>query len=300
MKKIVSLLLIALLALALIGCGGGKAPQSAPTAAPAKTEAPAQDAEPAKAEEAPKAETPTAAEPAPAEAPTAAEPENVSPFVGSWKLYAQEGGLDQTHEQLLAQAEKMGLGDDLARFVTVTFRDDGTYSMSVYGGLADEVWEDNGDGTGVFHVNGKTTDMNVSDGILRIFMGANWYVMEPSDRSAAELAKPKASPLVGSWLYYSQQGVNGGQTVTHEEVEQYRAQGYGAMVDMVLTINADGTCKLLWLGELSDGTWTDNGDGTGAMRMEGKTMTLSVKDGMLISAGDDNVSSFEKTDRTAG
>ena len=185
MKKIVSLLLIALLALALIGCGGGKAPQSAPTAAPAKTEAPAQAAEPAKAEEAPKAETPTAAEPAPAEAPAAAEPENVSPFVGSWKLYAQEGGLDQTHEQLLAQAEKMGLGDDLARFVTVTFRDDGTYSMSVYGGLADEVWE-------------------------------------------------------------------------------------------------------------------DNGDGTGAMRMEGKTMTLSVKDGMLISAGDDNVSSFEKTDRTAG
>ena len=29
-------------------------------------------------------------------------------------------------------------------------------------------------------------------------------------------------------------------------------------------------------------------------------MTLSVKDGMLISAGDDNVSTFEKTDRSAG
>ena len=179
MKKIVSLLLIALLALALIGCGGGKAPQSAPTAAPEQTAAPA------KAEEAPKAETPTAAEPAPAEAPAAAEPENVSPFVGSW-------------------------------------------------------------------------------------------------------------------LYYSQEGVNGGQTVTHEEIEQLRAQGYGSMVDMVLTINADGTCKLLWLGELSDGTWTDNGDGTGSMQMEGKTMTLSVRDGMLISAGDDNVSTFEKTDRSAG
>ena len=185
MKKNVSLFLAALLALALIGCGGGKAPQSAPTAAPAKTEAPAQAAEPAKAEEAPKAEPAPASEPAPAEAPAAAEPEGVSPFVGSW-------------------------------------------------------------------------------------------------------------------LYYSQEGVNGGQTVTHEEVEQYRAQGYGAMVDMVLTINADGTCKLLWLGELSDGTWTDNGDGTGTMRMEGKTMTLSVKDGMLISAGDDNISSFEKTDRSAG
>ena len=179
MKKIVSLLLAALLALALIGCGGGKAPQSAPTAAPEQTAAPA------KAEQAPKAETPTAAEPAPAEAPAAAEPEGVSPFVGSW-------------------------------------------------------------------------------------------------------------------LYYSQEGVNGGQTVTHEEIEQLRAQGYGSMVDMVLTINADGTCKLLWLGELSDGTWTDNGDGTGSMQMEGKTMTLSVKDGMLISVGDDNVSSFEKTDRTAG
>ena len=179
MKKIVSLLLIALLALALIGCGGGKAPQSAPTAAPEQTAAPA------KAEEAPQAETPTAAEPAPAEAPAAAEPESVSPFVGSW-------------------------------------------------------------------------------------------------------------------LYYSQEGVNGGQTVTHEEIEQLRAQGYGSMVDMVLTINADGTCRLLWLGELSDGTWTDNGDGTGSMQMEGKTMTLSVRDGMLISAGDDNVSTFEKTDRSAG
>ena len=220
-----------------------------------------------------------------------------SPFVGNWKIYSQEGSTPMTHEELLAMAE---MGMDMANCMIVTFRDDGTYSMSVYGGLADEVWEDNGDGTGVFHVNGKATDMNVSDGILRIFMGANWYVMEPSDRSAAELAKPKASPLVGSWLYYSQEGINGGQTVTHEEVEQYRAQGYGAMVDMVLTINADGTCKLLWLGELSDGTWTDNGDGTGTMRMEGKTMTLSVKDGMLISAGDDNISSFEKTDRSAG
>ena len=194
-------LLIPLLALCLClllsACGGGKAPQSAPTEAPAqaetpaeteapaKTEAPAQAAEPAKAEEAPKAEPQTAAEPAPAEAPAPAEPAGVS-------------------------------------------------------------------------------------------------------------------PLVGSWLYYSQEGVNGGQTVTHAEVEQYRAQGYGAMIDMVLTINADGTCRLLWLGELSDGTWTDNGDGTGTMQMEGKTMTLSVKDGMLISTGDDNVSSFEKTDRTAG
>ena len=186
-------LLIPVLALCLLlaGCGGGKAPQSAPTEAPAQaetpaeTEAPAQAAEPAKAEEAPKAEPQTAAEPAPAEAPAPAEPAGVS-------------------------------------------------------------------------------------------------------------------PLVGSWLYYSQEGVNGGQTVTHEEVEQYRAQGYGAMIDMVLTINADGTCRLLWLGELSDGTWTDNGDGTGTMQMEGKTMTLSVKDGMLISTGDDNVSSFEKTDRTAG
>lgn len=294
MKKIVSLLLAALLTMALIGCGGGKAPQSAPTAAPE------QPAAPAKAEEAPKAETPTAVEPAPAESPAAAEPVGVSPFVGSWKLYAQEGDLPQTHEELLAQAEKMGLGGDLARFVTVTLRDDGTYSMSVYGGLADEVWEDNGDGTGVFHVNGKTTDMNVSDGILRIFMGANWYVMEPSDRSAAELAKPRTSPLVGSWLFYSQEGVNGGRTITHEDVEQVRAQGYGATVDMVLTINADGTCKYLWLGELSDGTWTDNGDGTGTMQMEGKTMKLSVKDGMLIVPIDDNVSTFEKTDRTAG
>ena len=33
MKKNVSLFLAALLALALIGCGGGKAPQSAPTVA---------------------------------------------------------------------------------------------------------------------------------------------------------------------------------------------------------------------------------------------------------------------------
>ena len=190
MKKIVSLLLAALLALALIGCGGGKAPQSAPTAAPEQTAAPA------KAEEAPKAETPAVAEPAPAEAPAAAEP-------------------------------------------------------------------------------------------------------APAEAPAA--AEPEnVSPFVGSWLYYSQEGVNGGQTVTHEEIEQLRAQGYGSMVDMVLTINADGTCKLLWLGELSDGTWTDNGDGTGTMQMEGKTMTLSVKDGMLISAGDDNISSFEKTDRSAG
>ena len=123
----------------------------------------------------------------------------------------------------------------------------------------------------------------------------------PAEPEAPAAAEPEGvSPFVGSWLYYSQEGVNGGKTVTHEDVEQMRAQGFGSMIDMVLTINADGTCKFLWLGELSDGTWTDNGDGTGTLQVEGTTMTLSVRDGMLIAVGDDNVSTFEKTDRTAG
>lgn len=118
--------------------------------------------------------------------------------------------------------------------------------------------------------------------------------------AAAEApAEPAASPLVGNWLYYSQEGFNGGSTVTHEEVEQYRAQGYGAMVDMILSIYEDGTCKLLWLGELSEGPWTDNGDGTGSVTLEGKTLTLSVEDGMLLSRADDNLSRFERTDRAA-
>jgi hypothetical protein len=69
---------------------------------------------------------------------------------------------------------------------------------------------------------------------------------------------------------------------------------------MVLSIHEDGTCKLLWYGDVSAGTWKDNGDGTGSMTMEGKTLTLYVENGMLVSRADDNISRFEKTDRSAG
>ena len=108
-----------------------------------------------------------------------------------------------------------------------------------------------------------------------------------------------ASPFVGNWRYYAQEGFNGGTTVTHEDVEQYRAQGYGALVNIILSIYDDGTCKMLWTGELDEGTWVDNGDGTASMDIAEKTLLLSMDGDMLLTKADDNISSFERTDQAA-
>ena len=53
-----------------------------------------------------------------------------SPFVGNWKIYSQEGSTPMTHEELLAMAE---MGMDMANSMIVTFRDDGTMKINVFG-----------------------------------------------------------------------------------------------------------------------------------------------------------------------
>ena len=286
MKRSISILLIALLILALIGCGG-QSEQSASAAAPAAAE-PAKTEAPAKPE-VPAAEAPAAAEPAPAAA-------QAPSFVGSWKLYAQEGELGAAHEELEARVKANGL--DLPTSFSTTFRDDGTATVCLYGSLLETAWKDNGDGTGTLTLN-QDAEMKLEDGFLKVFSGANWWVNEPSEKSADQFAKPKTSPLVGNWLYYSQEGINGGTTVTHDDVEQYRAQGLGSLVDIVLSIYEDGSCKMLAFGDLDEGVWKDNGDGTATLEMLGKTLQLSIEDGMLVSTADDNISRFEKTDRSA-
>lgn len=40
------------------------------------------------------------------------------------------------------------------------------------------------------------------------------------------------------------------------------------MVDMILSIDENDTCKLLWIGAVTEGAWTDNGDGTMQMTLQ--------------------------------
>ena len=100
---------------------------------------------------------------------------DASPFVGNWKIYAMEGDMPVPHEQLAGT-----FMDSIA----ATLREDGTLSINLLGELVEDVWTDNGDGTGIFNANGYSCPMTVQDGFLRIDMGAgianSFYVFEKS------------------------------------------------------------------------------------------------------------------------
>ena len=98
---------------------------------------------------------------------------DASPFVGNWKLYAMEGDMPVPHEQLAGT-----FMDSIA----ATLRENGTLSVNMLGEVVEDVWTDNGDGTGIFNINGYACQMSVRAGFLWIDMGAgmsdSFYVLK--------------------------------------------------------------------------------------------------------------------------
>ena len=236
---------------------------------------------------------------------------DASPFVGNWKIYAMEGDMPVPHEQLAGT-----FMDSIA----ATLREDGTLSINLLGELVEDVWTDNGDGTGIFNANGYSCPMTVQDGFLRIDMGAgianSFYVFEKSAQSAEALAGSTAtdwaaveneygyhmpeqvksdSLLVGEWRFYSSESGDPEQNIPHEKLPELKEQGRDYAGDWTLQIGDDGWFKITDFNGFEQNTWTDTGDSRGKLNANGQDCTISIEDGLLVLRASDSVTRYEKT-----
>ena len=235
---------------------------------------------------------------------------DASPFVGNWKIYAMEGDMPVPHDQLAGT-----FMDSIA----ATLQENGTLSVNMFGEVVEDVWTDNGDGTGIFNINGYACQMSVRDGFLWIDMGAgmsnSFYVFEKSGQSAEELAGStvidwnavqeeysyqmpeqvkSGSLLVGDWRFYSRESVDAEQNVPHEKLPALKEQGRDYADAETLHIGDDGWFSITDFNGFESNTWTDNGDDTGRCSINGRDCTAAIEDGLLVLRAPDSVTRYEK------
>ena len=236
--------------------------------------------------------------------------DDASPFVGNWKFYAQEGEAPMSHEEILAMAE---MGFDMANGMITSFRGDGSFSMNVFGAIAKGTWTDNGDGTGVFGVEGESYPMSVQDGFLRMDLGNGVGVFEPSDTSADdstagippileeyasqfEMPEQQAivSPLVGEWRFYSMESEKSELDIPHDALPEQLEKGRDYAGKYTLTFMDDGWFKFCNFYGFEQNNWSDSGSGTATIFADGEKWDCSMEDGLLILKGSDRVMRYEK------
>lgn len=240
-----------------------------------------------------------------------------SPFVGNWKIYSQEGSTPMTHEELLAMAE---MGMDMANSMIVTFRDDGTMKINVFGETIEGTWTDNGDGTGTFGMEGEFLPMAVVNGFLMVDMGTDKTVFEPANTSAddasigfpslleeyvnqieqqVETVMPKeetiVSPLVGEWRFYSMESGDPDQNIPHAALPGLRDEGRDYAGKYTLTFIDDGWFKFCNFYGFEQNNWTDGKDGAVTVYADGKSWDCTIEDGLLVLRSGDNVMRYERT-----
>ena len=296
---------IALAALLLVccfltACGGGGETAEAPAPAEETAEVIAEEIVEEIAEE---PEEAPAEEPAgePDEAPAESGAENDSPLVGSWLFYSQEGSAGQTitHEEVLAAREEQGY--DQSGNEILTLRPDGTALASLFGMTVEYTWTDNGDGTGAITLVEELGPeaLYLEDGLLVQDRGLFLVCFEPTEETADAVAAPETAPaadgasFTGSWQFYAQDGGGVDATVTHEDVLEMKAQGVDLSQSLVLTIHDDGTASVNFFGDLTEEVWTDSGDGTGTITLEGEESEMSLEDGLLVIRAAGEVFWFE-------
>lgn len=240
-----------------------------------------------------------------------------SPFVGNWKIYSQEGSTPMTHEELLAMAE---MGMDMANSMIVTFRDDGTMKINVFGETIEGTWTDNGDGTGTFGMEGEFLPMAVVNGFLMVDMGTDKTVFEPANTSAddASIGFPSlleeyvnqieqqvetvmlkeetiVSPLVGEWRFYSMESGDPDQNIPHAALPGLRDEGRDYAGKYTLTFMDDGWFKFCNFYGFEQNNWTDGKDGAVTVYADGKSWDCTIEDGLLVLRSGDNVMRYERT-----
>ena len=156
--------------------------------------------------------------------------------------------------------------------------------------------------------------MNMADGLLRVDMKAYICVFEPSAMSAEEAAaavpatpdfsyqmpeqKPGDPRLVGEWRFYDRDSADAALVIAHGDLPKLKEQGKDYAADFTLSIGEDGWFKATDFYGFERNNWTDNGDGTGTLSVDGKSCRISVEDGYLLLTAPDSVTRYERTAET--
>jgi len=240
-----------------------------------------------------------------------------SPFVGNWKIYAQEGSTQMSHEDLLAMEE---IGLDMANSLIFTFRDDGTMLVNVFGETFEGAWTDNGDGTGFFESENESFPIAMVNGFLLVDMGTDVTMFEPADVSAddasiglpplledivnqieeqAETVVPEGksivSPLVGEWRFYSMESVDPNLNIPHEALPALLEEGLDYAGRHTLSFKDDGWFKFCDFYGFEQNSWSDDGSGRVTIFADGQEWDCTIEDGMLALRGAYTVIRYEKT-----
>ena len=108
-------------------------------------------------------------------------------------------------------------------------------------------------------------------------------------------AAPKAaSALVGEWIFYSRESDDPERNVPHEALSALREQGRDYAKEETLCIEADGWFKQTDFNGFERNCWTDLGDGTGSLVVNGETALLSVEDGLLVLRTSGSLTRYER------
>ena len=119
----------------------------------------------------------------------------------------------------------------------------------------------------------------------------------PTEAPAPETAKP--SPLIGNWMFYSMESSDPQMNVPHEALAGMLAQGFDYAGNQILTLYENASYALYQFGDVTYGSWTDMGDGTGTFYLEGAGYPMYIENGLLVINVPDQVGRFEPTDRPA-
>ena len=114
--------------------------------------------------------------------------------------------------------------------------------------------------------------------------------------AAPASASGGTSPFVGSWKFYSQEGE---APMSHEDVLAAAAMGLDMINGIIVTFRDDGTMSMNAFGQTVEGTWSDCGDGTGLLSLEGDSAPMNVKDGFLRLEMPNGIGVFEPSEVSA-
>lgn len=123
---------------------------------------------------------------------------------------------------------------------------------------------------------------------------------EETTEAETEAEADTVSPFVGNWMFYSMESKEGdpSMTVKHEDLDTMKEKGFDYAGNQKMTVREDGTYKMIVFGDVYEGKWTDNGDNTGTIDLDGGTYGISIKNDHFVFDMSDNVTEFERTDET--
>lgn len=115
---------------------------------------------------------------------------------------------------------------------------------------------------------------------------------EPAPTETETVREAASSPFLGNWRPYAQEGEI---SLTHEQVLAMNLQD-----NMAISFYPDGSQETYTFGTLEKGPWTDAGDGSGVVTIDGENYSMRVEDGFLIIDMGNYLAIFDPAERAAG